>query len=147
MNKIAMEYWEQYWKNRDKPKKVTAWQFGESPDYLAQLVIDGVKTATCSAYDFYEREGEPLPQSGEYSIILNSKDEPVCIIQTVAVEVVPFKEVPEEFAYAEGEGDRSYEYWRNVHINFFTDELKNIGKEFTEDMLVVCERFTLIHVK
>ena len=25
----------------------------------------------------------------------------------------------EEFAYAEGEGDSSYDYWKQTHINFF----------------------------
>ena len=147
MNKLALEYWKEYWKDKEAPIGVTAWQFGETPDYLAQLVVDGVKTATCSAYEFYETEGEPLPQVGEYSIILNSKDEPVCIIQTVDVQIMPFYEVPEEFAYAEGEGDRSYTYWRNVHVKFFSDELKSIGKRFKEDMFVVCERFKLINVK
>ena len=147
MSKIVEEYWDRYWEGQEKPEGMTAWQFGENPDYLAQLVVDGVKTATCSAYDLYEIEGEPLPKVGEYSTILNSKEEPVCIIQTIDVQILPFNEVSEEFAYAEGEGDRSYTYWRNVHVKFFADELKSIGKEFIEGMLVVCERFKLINVK
>ena len=89
MNKLALEYWKEYWKDREAPIEVTAWQFGENPDYLAQLVVEGVKTATCSAYELYEVEGEPLPRIGDYSIILNSKDEPVCIIQTVDVQIMP----------------------------------------------------------
>ena len=55
-------------------------------------------------------------------------------------------EVPEEFAIAEGEGDRTYRHWWQVHKAFFTQELKRIEREFTEDMLVVCERFKVIHV-
>ena len=35
-----------------------AWQFGDSPDLLAQLVYNGIKTATCSLYCLYEIEGE-----------------------------------------------------------------------------------------
>ncbi len=52
MNPLAQTYWDTYWGNNEKPKSVTAWQFGDSPDYLAKLVIDGVKTATCSGHIF-----------------------------------------------------------------------------------------------
>ena len=47
-------------------------------------------------------EEDPLPQSGDYSIILNSKDEAVCVIQTTKTTVVPFDEVSKEHAYKEG---------------------------------------------
>jgi len=114
---------------------------------LAQLVIDGVKTATCSGLIFYGIENEPLPSVDEYSIILNSKDEPVAIIKTVDVKIMPMNEVPEDFAMAEGEGDRSYQYWKKVHEEFFTKALNDAGLQFSEDMMLVCERFELVHVK
>lgn len=60
---------------------------------------------------------------------------------------MPMNEVPEEFAIAEGEGDRTYEYWYEGHKKFFTDELKKIGHEFSDDMLLVCERFEVVDVK
>lgn len=78
---------------------------------------------------------------------MNSSDEPVAIIKTIEVTLTPMNEVSEEFAIAEGEGDRTYEYWKNTHIEFFTKELNEIGHEFSEDMLLVCERFELIDVK
>lgn len=52
----------------------------------------------------------------------------------------------EEFAIAEGEGDRTYRYWWEEHEKFFRKELNTIGREFSEDMLLVCERFKVIHV-
>lgn len=55
--------------------------------------------------------------------------------------------ISEEFAYAEGEGDRSHDYWKKKHIHFFTNELSNVGLEFKEDLLLVCERFEVIDVK
>lgn len=55
--------------------------------------------------------------------------------------MVPFCEVSEEQAYKEGEGDRSLAYWREVHRAVFTEELKEIGEIFSEEMLVVCEEF------
>ncbi|WP_042224369.1 ASCH domain-containing protein [Oceanobacillus manasiensis] len=149
MNTAAQVYWNEFWEtqNQPKPHTVEVWQFGADSDYLAQLVIDGTKTATCSAYVFYELEKEPLPAIEDYSIILNSKDEPVAIIKTVKVDIMPMNEVPEEFAIAEGEGDRTYQYWKEAHVKFFTEELQRLDREFSEDMLLVCERFELVHVK
>src|SRR5690625_1343840 len=69
MNQAAQEYWNEYWKNQNQPQSVSAWQFGADPDYLAQLVVDGNKTATCSGYVFYELENESLPTSEDYSIL------------------------------------------------------------------------------
>lgn len=148
MNVKAELYWNEYWQGKDeKPQFVSAWQFGADPDHLAQLVMDGIKTATCSGHVFYGEENEPLPSVGDYSIILSSEDLPLAIIQTVKVEVLPMNEVSEEFAIAEGEGDRTYTYWWDAHEKFFKEELEKIGHTFKEDMLLVCERFELIHVK
>lgn len=47
----------------------------------------------------------------------------------------------------EGEGDMSLEYWRKIHRVFFTEELKDLEKEFTEDMMVVCEEFEVVYPK
>lgn len=95
----------------------------------------------------YELEEEPLPKADDYSIVLTSRDEPVCMIRTSDVKIIPMNEVSQEFVYAEGEGDRTYEHWRKVHIEFFTNELMGVSREFSEEMLLVCERFELIDVK
>lgn len=147
MNQAALKYWEEYWGNQDKPQSVSAWQFGASPDTLAQLVVDDIKTATCSGHLFYELENVSLPTTEDYSIILNSKDQPVAIIKTIEVTLTPMNEVTEEFAVAEGEGDRTYQYWWDAHEEFFREELSETEHEFSEDMLLVCERFELIDVK
>lgn len=122
-----------------------AWQFGDDPDKLASLVLEGTKRATSSAYVWYELEQEPLPQEGEYSVILNSKDEAVCVIKNTKVYVVCFKEISEEHAFYEGEGNRTLEYWREVHKRFFEEEFKEINHSFSEDMLVVCEEFERVY--
>ena len=53
--------------------------------------------------------------------------------------------VSEEHAYKEGEGDRSLEYWRKVHKEFFTEELKSLNQEFDENMELVCEEFEVVY--
>ena len=70
-----------------------AWSFGADPDLLAHLVLSGEKTATASAYPLYALEDEMLPAAGEYSVILDSRDNAVCVIQTTKVSVIPFDRV------------------------------------------------------
>lgn len=122
-----------------------AWAFGMEADRLAHLVLTGEKTATASAYSLYELENEPLPAAGEYSVILDSKDNAVCVIQTNKVSIVPFHAVSAEHAYKEGEGDKSLDSWRKVHEKFFTEQLNIVGLEFTPDMKVVCEEFAVVY--
>ena len=121
------------------------WAYGDDPDALAELTRTGVKTATASAGPLYELEGEPLPTSGEYSVILNSRGEAVCVIRTTRVYTVPFDRVSEEQAFREGEGDRSLEYWRRVHEDFFRAELEEAGLAFSPEMPVVCEEFEVVY--
>ncbi|PFN18731.1 RNA-binding protein [Bacillus cereus] len=104
-----------------------------------------IQTATCSGHIFYELENERLPTTNDYSIVPNSQDEPVAIIRTTEGTITPMNEIPEEFAIAEG--DRTYDYWRDTHVQFFTKGLNELGHAFSEDMLLVCERFKLIDVK
>lgn len=121
-----------------------AWAFGGDPDALASLVLAGIKTATSSAYPLYELEGEPLPEAGECSVLLNSRDEAVCVIRTDRVAVLPYRDVGAEHARREGEGDGSLAYWRQVHEAFFREEMSAAGLTFTEETPVVCEEFHVI---
>ena len=121
-----------------------AWAFGCEPDFLAKLVLRGQKTATTSSYPLYALENEPLPQVGEYNIILDGNDEAICITKTTKVYRTLFKNVSARHAYLEGEGDRSLAYWRKVHQAFFTAELAEVKLDFTPDLEVVCEEFEVI---
>ena len=136
---------EELWERSGIAGSYEAWPFGEAPDKLAELVVQGVKTATCSAYDLYQVNNEPLPKAGDYSIILNSNNEAVCIIKTLKVYVTEFQKVSAEHAFKEGEGDRSLEYWRKVHVNFLTNELASVNLPFDESAKVVCEEFEVVY--
>lgn len=117
-NKIA-EYWRHFTaKNNLSDVTYQTWQFADSADLLANLVLTGEKTATSSAYVFYEIEQAPLPQVGAYNIILSSDNQPLCITKTSKVYTTQFKYVSSDHAYKEGEGDKSLEYWQKVHLLF-----------------------------
>lgn len=136
---------EELWEKSGLAGTYEAWSFGDEPDKLAELVIQGIKTATCSAYDLYQINHEPLPQAGDYSIILNSHEEAVCVIKTLKVYVTEFKNVSVEHAFKEGEGDRSLEYWQMVHESFLINELASVHRTFTENTKVVCEEFEVLY--
>ena len=126
---------------------IDAFAFGDSPemaDRLGKLVYDSIKTATTSALWAYE-PGEPLPQVGELSVVLDGDEQPLCIIEMLEVRVIPFAEVDAVFAFDEGEGDRSLDYWREAHQRFFRRALPKIGRTFDEQMPVVCERFSRVY--
>jgi uncharacterized protein YhfF len=131
---------------RDEQYVAEAW--GDSPrlaDELGALIVAGTKTATCSALWEYEAEGSALPEVGLKTIVLDGNNAPLCIVETTEVAVLPYNEVDARFAYEEGEGDRSLEYWRDAHWRFFSRTLPNIGRDPTMDMPLVCERFRVIY--
>lgn len=135
---------EQMWALSGLEGEYEAWQFGSDPDGLASLVLSGVKRATCSAYDLYIKDWEPVPRTGDYSVILDSSDEAVCIIKDTNVYVCTYDEAGERQAYLEGEGDRTLEYWRSVHKPFFENEMKSAGLSFNPEMKIVCEEFEVV---
>jgi len=120
-----------------------AWQIGDSPELanaLADLVIKGLKTASCGSLASYQQE-EFAPRIGSYNIILNGEDVPVCVIRLVSMRLVRFCDVTAEFARKEGEGDLSLAYWRKEHQRFFTRE-----GYFAEDMELIAEEFEVVEV-
>lgn len=124
-----------------------AWSFGDTPemaDELGQLVLNGTKTGTASLAWEYNVDDEPIPRAGEHSIVLDGKGDPLCIIKTMRVYIECFEDVDKEQAYAEGEGDRSLQYWRDAHWKYFSRRCEIIGRTPKETMPVVCERFQVV---
>lgn len=123
----------------ERYQHLRCFSFGDNSalaDQLLELVIAGVKTATCSTED------EPNTSTpGERWIVRDGRGEPRCVIETTEVTYRRFNEVDASFAHDEGEGDRSLAYWRDAHRAYFG----RLGR-FSEDMKLMCERFRLIEV-
>jgi uncharacterized protein YhfF len=113
--------------------------FGDGPrlaDELPDLVLKGVKTATRSTED------EPsIPTPGERWIVLDGQRQPRCVIASTEITFRRYGEVDAAFAHDEAEGDRSLAYWRSARRRYFGRP----GK-FSEDMILMCERFRLIEI-
>ena len=125
--------------------EIDAWVFGVDADLLADLVLRGEKTATASAYDLYALEDEPLPQEGNFDVILDSQNQAVCNVEITRVSVQPFKQVSADHAYKEGEGDKSLAYWRQVHEDCFAEWLREAGLTFIPNSKVVLEEFRKVY--
>ena len=123
----------------EKYRSLRSFAFGDGPelaDELLDLVMKGFKTATCSTED------EPNTSTpGERWIVLDGRGQARCVIETTEVTYRRYNEVDAALAYDEGEGDRSLAYWRSAHRNYFGRQ----GK-FSEDMMLMCERFRLVEV-
>ncbi|MGH6915187.1 MAG: ASCH domain-containing protein, partial [Geminicoccales bacterium] len=114
-----------------------AWGFGDTPELqgeLLALVLEGKKTATCEALWQFEADGEPVPTPGDLSIILDGAGTPRCVIETAEIRVMPMNEVDPQFAYDEGEGDRTWETWYAEHEIFFGRTMPRIGRAFDPTM-------------
>lgn len=114
-------------------------------DDLANLVLLGIKRATAGSLASYADQGIRTPEAGDLSIVTDWSGQPLCVIETQVVEVVPYNEVTAEFAAVEGEGDGSLAFWRQAHKRFFEVECDNAGRNFTEDMLLACETFKVVY--
>jgi uncharacterized protein YhfF len=125
-----------------------AFHFGttkESATEVAALVFQGIKTTTGSLKWVYEHEGRVPPAPGDYSIVLDGNDTPVCVIETTEIRVLLLAEVDEQFAYDGGEQDRTLASWREGYRSDIVSECARIHREPTEQTPLVCERFRVVY--
>lgn len=127
-----------------KNYKFHAWSFGYTPELgneLCALVMEGKKTATCSLLRAYRGYEDEIPRSGLYSVLCDGNKDPQCIVFLTHTWVEKFLNIDEKHAFEEGEGDRSLEYWRKAHIQFFSEHYDN----FSEGEELLCERFCVVY--
>jgi uncharacterized protein YhfF len=114
-------------------------------DELLALVLAGVKTATAEAVAVFGAQGEAIPQAGDLNIVLAGDGQPAGIVETTDVQNRSFNQVSADFAYDEGEDDRTLLTWRAGHMRYWNRVLPEFGLAFDPEMLVVCERFRLVY--
>lgn len=126
---------------------ISADVWGDTPeliDELASLILAGTKTASCGSVWELEAEGSAAPPPGTLTIVVDGRGTPLCIVETLEMAFRRFCDIDPEFAAAEGEGDRTLASWRAGHERFFTRTLPAIGRTFSDDMPLFCERFRVI---
>ena len=140
--------WDRYCaETGDTRQPYDVFAFGDSPalaDELLALVLAGTKQATASRLHLYKKLQMRPPAPGDLSLILDGQERPAGVIETGQVEIAPFNTATTEFAWAEGEGDRSLDHWHAAHLTYFHRECAGEGSFFSEDEPIVFERFRLI---
>lgn len=146
---IADAYWQTLRRGRPDlslPDRYDLWYFGDDEALargLLDLVLAGTKTATAGLV--WGAAEADTPKPGGYSLITDFGGTPECVLQTVELRMLPFDRVDAAFAHDEGEGDRSLDFWRRAHWDYFTRRCAEIGRTPARDMPVFRERFRLIH--
>ncbi|MFE3994016.1 ASCH domain-containing protein [Streptomyces goshikiensis] len=122
---------------------------GPLRDQLVAAVLSGAKTATTGLFPEYEAEGEPLPVPGGRSLLLDSAERAVAVLEVTDVRVVRLAEVDLRHALDEGEGYASVAEWRTSHEGFWhsapiREALGDPEYTVDDDTLVVMERFRVL---
>src|SRR5262249_47813932 len=123
-------------------------QIGNSPEAAddgATLIKQGVKTATSSLLWTSQATNKPLPVVGSLSIVTDGHGNPVCVVETSAVELKAFAEVDAASAYAYGAWERTLETWRAHGWAFNAPRCHALGKAPTPEMPLVCEPLRVVY--
>ena len=119
-------------------------RFRGDGDRLARLVIAGIKRATASLVRDYGDGREPMPKPGDFVMILDGEGRPRFIWRTTELMIKPLSEVDEAFAWDEGEGDRTRDWWLDAHRRYFARQAIREGFEIDHAILTVFERFEVV---
>lgn len=117
----------------------------ELADELLELVLRGQKRATAGTLAEYEREGVALPEVGDRWIACDGQGRPRAVIETTEVRVGPLSSVDEQFAWDEGEGERTRADWLGSHTVYFTRTHATLGIPFHPEIPVAFERFEVVY--
>ena len=133
----------------DEAHRVLEFAFpGPIRDQLVALVLSGEKTATTSLLVEWEVDNEVLPKVGERQTVVDSAENPVGVIEILAVDIIRLGDVDSAVAFDEGEGYESVAEWRTAHEQFWKDEIfARFPDQVTplgDDTQVVVERFRLV---
>ena len=146
------EFWQEFLTSTGKDSNTQYFEsfyFGiteKSANALLDLVLSGKKRATASSLFAYEATNERVPEVGDFSIVTDWDKNPRCIIETTAVTIMKFKEMTFDICKREGE-DENLESWRRNHIWYFTEDGKELGYSFSEEMPVVFEDFEVVYTR
>jgi uncharacterized protein YhfF len=121
--------------------------FGDSDamaSELAELTVAGTKRATAGLARQFGPEKETRPVLGGYVVLLDGASRPRAIWRTTEIRTGPLNSVDERFAWDEGEGDRTREWWLAAHRRFFGKFAAAHGFQMHDEIETVFERFEIV---
>jgi uncharacterized protein YhfF/GNAT superfamily N-acetyltransferase len=140
--------------NRERmSREPVRWGFaspGSLRDELSSLALGGGKVVTTDLLVNYQIAGEPVEQPGDTSILLDSGERPLALIEDVRSKVIRLADMTDEDAIDEGEGYAdaaafrvSHEDHWNGYIDEVRDGLGDPAFTITDDTQIVVERFRI----
>jgi uncharacterized protein YhfF len=121
--------------------------FGNGPDMateLAELTVAGIKRATAGLVRQFGPDGEPQPVVGGYVVLVDGAGRPRAVWRTTEVRIGPLNSVDERFAWDEGEGERTREWWLAAHRRFFGRHAAVEGFRMHDEIETTFERFEIV---
>jgi uncharacterized protein YhfF len=76
--------------------------------------------------------------------MLEGEGHPRFIWRTTGVTIKPLSQVDEAFAWDEGEGDRTRDWWLDAHRRYFARQANREGFALNEEALTEFERFEVV---
>lgn len=125
----------------------TVEHFGDSAalaDLLLKEVIDGRKRATSALVADFAADGQAFPRIGSHWIACDGAGAPRAILRSVELRLGDFGSADAEFAWDEGEDDRSLESWRTEHRAYWQRGCAARGVVWQESDEIVFERFRVV---
>ena len=113
-------------------------------DECIALVISGKKRAATSLLREYATGDQPVPQVGDFVVIVDGGARPRCIWRTTEVIVKPLIDVDDAYAWDEGEGDRTRDWWLPAHRKYFSAQARREGFKMYDTIETVFERFEIV---
>lgn len=150
-NASARNMWGDYLDNHledafaQAPKTVHFCDNEKDANECAKLVKKGIKKTTSHSLLGLQCRKEPLPKVGDFTVVTNWEGKAQCIVRTKAVKFKPFFSIDEAYAELEGEGDKSLEYWKKTHWEYYERELEPFNRVPRDSMIIVCEEFEKVY--
>jgi uncharacterized protein YhfF len=110
-------------------------------DEHALLIREGTKRAHATLERDFEAEGDDLPRPGDHVVVLDGRGSPSAIVRTRHVERRFFNDIDAEFAFENGEGDRTLAWWLIAYRQEFAERAEAQGFQVGERAVLILELF------
>jgi uncharacterized protein YhfF len=119
--------------------------FGDSREVCERVLAETLAGRNRATASLRWSHGAGLPKIGDVAVATDWTGQPRAVLVTRRVDVVPYRDVDEDFARTEGYTRDPLNEWREVHWAFFIRRCADLGLAPSPDMPVVCERFDLVY--
>lgn len=113
-------------------------------DVLIDLIARGEKTGTFALEAEFEGAPERVPVQGGRVVVTRFDGPPVLLYRLTEVTRVPYRDIGPQHVAVEGPNARNVEVWRGIHWPYWGNMLRARGREPSEDMTVIFQRFELL---